>query len=163
MKLKNYSPTESKVSAVAQSVVDELGYKLWDIRYEKEGASWYLRVYIDKTEGIIDIDDCVAVNRPLDKLLDSEYKEVPWDIFEVCSPGLERELTRQSHFEEYTGYDVAVKTIRPVDGVRDFFGTLSEFDNEKLTLKGENEVSLKFAEIASVKIIDNTAYEGEDL
>lgn len=163
MRLKNYSPTESKVCAVAQGVVDELGYKLWDIRYEKEGASWYLRVYIDKSEGIIDIDDCVAVNRPLDKLLDSEYKEVPWDIFEVCSPGLERELTRKSHFEEYTGYEVAVRTIRPIDGVRDFCGTLSGFDSENLFLKSDNDISLKFSEIASVKIIDNTAYEGEEL
>lgn len=162
MRLKNYSPTESKVSAVAQRIANELGYTIWDIRFEKEGASMYLRVYIDSENGI-DIDDCVNVSHPLDKELDALFKDVPWDFFEVCSPGASRELTRQSHFESYIGSEIAVKTIRPIDDVREFQGVLEEFDAQCLKIAGKSAISIKFADIASVKTIDNKPYEGEEL
>ncbi len=162
MRLKNYSPTENKVGAVAERIVGELGYTIWDIRFEKEGASMYLRVYIDKEDGI-DIDDCVKVSHPLDKELDVIFKDIPWDFFEVCSPGSERELTRRSHFESYIGSEIAVKTIRPIDNVREFEGILEEIDDDSLKIAGDNAISIRFADIASVKTIDNKPYEGEEL
>ena len=79
--------------ALAQPVAEELGLMLWDVRFVKEGATWYLRFIIDKEEGV-GIDDCVAMSRRMDKLLD-EADPVPQSyVMEVESPGIERELTR---------------------------------------------------------------------
>ena len=79
------SKAVKKVRELAEPLCDDLELFLWDVRLEKEGANWYLRVYIDK-DGGISIDDCEALHRPLDKLLD-EYDPIPQSyIFEVCSP-----------------------------------------------------------------------------
>ena len=86
-----------QIRALAAPIAKELGYDLWDVRFVKEGAEWYLRIFIDKPDGI-GIDDCVAMSRaindPLDRLdpIDQAY------CLEVCSPGLNRELTRDEHF-----------------------------------------------------------------
>ena len=61
--------TVEKVRELAQPIADELGFFLWDVRFEKEGATWYLRVLIDK-DGGIDMDDCEAFTRPMNKVLD---------------------------------------------------------------------------------------------
>ena len=57
------------VTQLAQPVVEEMGLQLWDVRFEKEGASWYLRLFIDK-EGGVTIDDCENLSRTFDKILD---------------------------------------------------------------------------------------------
>ena len=61
--------TVDTVTALAQPVVAEMGLQLWDVRFEKEGASWYLRLFIDK-EGGVTIDDCENLSRRMDKILD---------------------------------------------------------------------------------------------
>lgn len=94
------------------------------MRYVKEGADRFLRVYIDKPEGI-DINDCEnvsrAINGPLDELdpIEEAY------CLEVCSPGIERELIRDEHFMQFIGADIMVKMLRPIDGIgREFKGFL---------------------------------------
>jgi ribosome maturation factor RimP len=88
--------------------VTSLGLSLWDVRYVKEGAQWYLRIFIDKPDGV-SIDDCEkvsrAVNDPLDALdpIENAY------CLEVCSPGIERELKCIEHIEACEGWDVEVK------------------------------------------------------
>ena len=96
------------VRKLAEPLCDELGLFLWDVKYEKEGANLYLRVYIDK-DGGIGISDCEALHRPLDKLLD-EQDPVPGSyIFEVCSPGLGRRRERPEHFEVCIGDPVRIR------------------------------------------------------
>ena len=82
-----------KVYGLIKDAVEEQGVSLWDVRFLKEGASWYLRVFIDKPEGI-SIDDCTNVSHAIDPIIDAAD---PIDVsyyLEVCSPGIERELTR---------------------------------------------------------------------
>lgn len=124
------------VTAIAQPVVEEMGLKLWDVRFEKEGASWYLRVFIDK-EGGVDINDCEQVSRRLDKLIDEADPISQSYYFEVSSPGIGRDLVRPWHFEAYLGQEVEARTIRPIDGVRDFRGKLLSHTEDSVTLEGE--------------------------
>ena len=114
--------TVSKVWELCQPIVEGFGLSLWDVRYVKEGADRFLRVYIDKPEGI-DINDCEnvsrAINGPLDELdpIEEAY------CLEVCSPGIERELIRDEHFMQFIGADIMVKMLRPIDGIgREFKG-----------------------------------------
>ena len=97
---------------LAQPFADQLGLMLWDVRFVKEGAAWYLRYLIDK-EGGVTIDDCVALSRLINPVLDEADPIDQSYCLEVMSPGIERELTRPEHFEAYLDWAIVVKLIRP--------------------------------------------------
>lgn len=145
------SAAVKKVRELAQPLCDELGLFLWDVRLEKEGANKYLRVYID-CDGGVSIDDCEALHRPLDKLLD-ETDPIPGSyVFEVCSPGLGRKLERPEHFEVCIGDEVKVGFFRPRDGSKERIGILEEYGGDSITLSGE---SIPLAECAYVRLNDD--------
>lgn len=149
--------TVSRVWELCEPIVENLGLKLWDVRYLKEGADWFLRVYIDKPEGV-DITDCEkvsrAINDPLDELdpIDNAY------CLEVCSPGIERELVRDEHFEQFIGADIMVKMRRPIEGIgKEFDGVLTSYEDGMVTVtdhSGENEVTISKKDAAWIKLDD---------
>ena len=98
--------TVSKVAALAKPIAEELGLSLWDVRFVKEGAQYYLRIFIDK-EGGVSVDDCERMSRAIDKPLDELDPIEQSYILEVCSPGIERELSRPD--EDGTEFSVAKK------------------------------------------------------
>lgn len=147
------TPTAAKVTALIKEPIQNAGYLLWDVRFVKEGASWYLRVYIDKDEGI-NITDCVDVTHLIDPIIDDADPINVSYCLEVCSPGLERELTEQWHFERYIGSKVTVKLIRPKDGQKEFTGTLKAFDGSVTLLIAETEMCFSKSEIVNVRLMD---------
>ena len=108
--------TVTKVWKLCEPIVKDFGLSLWDVRYVKEGADWFLRVYIDKPDGI-DITDCENVSRAIDKPLDELDPIESAYCLEVCSPGLERELVRDELFMQFIGADINVKMRRPIEGI----------------------------------------------
>lgn len=118
-----------RVREIITPTAEELGYYLWDVEYVKEGADFILRVTIDNDEGIT-IDDCEAMSRAIDPILD-EHDPIPDQyLLEVSSPGIERELTRDEHFELCVGERVEVRLFAPVEGSRVWTGTLGKRDEE---------------------------------
>ena len=110
----------------AEPLVQAQGCSLWDVEYVREGGEWFLRLYIDK-DGGVDIDDCEAVSRAVDPVLD-EKDPIPESYrFEVCSAGLERVLKRPSDFERFLGEPVLVKLYRPKNGQKEFPGVLKGY------------------------------------
>ena len=106
-----------KVFGLIGDAVKSQGVSLWDVRLVKEGASWYLRIFIDKPEGI-SIDDCTNVSHAVEPIID-EADPIDMSYYlEVCSPGVERELTRPQHYTACEGEKVKIKLYRPVDGIR---------------------------------------------
>ena len=147
------------VTQLAQPVVEEMGLQLWDVRFEKEGASWYLRLFIDK-EGGVTIDDCENLSRTFDKILDEADPISQSYYFEVSSPGIGRDLVRPWHFERYLGQDVEVKMIRPMQTaqgktVREIVGTLTKCDEQNVwvTLEGE-ELSFAKKDAAYIRLYE---------
>lgn len=134
-------------------IIKERGLELWDVRFEKEGSQWYLRYLIDKEDGV-NIGDCEYVSRAVEKLLDDTDPIDQSYILEVGSPGIERELVKDWHFERYAGYGVQVRLIRAVDGKRDFTGELLQKngDDIKILLDGEVEMCFQKAEAASIRL-----------
>jgi len=123
------------VVALARPIVERAGCTLWDVEYVKEAGEWFLRVYIDKENGI-GIDDCEAVSRPLSDALD-QADPIPGSYtFEVSSAGLDRALKRPEHFESCMGQTVDVKLYRPIEGRREYTGTLEGFENGDVTAGG---------------------------
>ncbi|MBQ3507862.1 MAG: ribosome maturation factor RimP [Clostridia bacterium] len=118
-----------RVREIITPTADELGYYLWDVEYVKEGADFILRVTIDNDEGIT-IDDCEAMSRAIDPILDQHDPIPDQYLLEVSSPGIERELTRDDHFDFCVGEKVEVRLFAPVDGSRVWVGILGERDAE---------------------------------
>lgn len=119
--------TVARVREIVEPFARQLGLSIWDVRFLKEGTSWYLRIFIDK-DGGVSVDDCADLTRLINKPLD-EADPIDQSYFlEVSSPGLERELVKEEHFISSVGKKVMVRTIRPVDGVRDFSGVLAGYD-----------------------------------
>ena len=148
--------TVEKIFELAKPLADELGLILWDVRFEKEGTSWYLRVYIDKNGGV-NLEDCEAISRPLNKLLDETDPIDQSYIFEVGSTGLGRELLRPEHFEKFIGSPVKVRFIHAVDRPKEIISVLQAYSKDTITLiNEEKEISeVKLSDCAFVKLHDD--------
>ena len=72
MKLKAFGATEQRIYNAVKPIADEFGFQIWDVRFEKEGACWYLRIFIDQESGIT-IEDCEKMTEPVNKLLDEHF------------------------------------------------------------------------------------------
>lgn len=163
MKNKKGGTTAQIAEKLIQPVLLERGLTLWDTRFEKEGSRWYLRYFIDKEDGV-NIADCEFVSRAVDKLLDEADPIEQSYTLEVSSPGIERELVKDWHFEQYTGFWVHARLIRAVEGVRDFYGELlsKNGDEIKILLDGDVEMSFLKAEASSVKLAADYETGGQD-
>jgi len=145
------------VEELARPLVEERGLELVGVELVKEGASRYLRVYIDK-EGGVTFDDCEAISRAVDARLDAILPDPPYDYFEVSSPGLERPLKRDEDFARYAGRTVAVTTFASVDGQKSFVGELVGLIDGNVVLrltqgKGQGkEIALDRKLVASARL-----------
>ena len=146
-----------RVWELAEPLAKELGLSLWDVQFVKEGADWFLRVFIDKEEGV-SIDDCVDMTHALSPVLDKEDPISQEYLLEVSSPGLERRLTRPEHFAAYVGRPVRARLIRPLEtGERELTGVLLGVDEEgrlELQLDEDTSVTLEKKECSSVHSVD---------
>ncbi|MBQ3417106.1 MAG: ribosome maturation factor RimP [Ruminococcus sp.] len=149
--------TVAVVEELAAPIANGLGLKIWDVRYLKEGSQWFLRIFIDK-DGGVDINDCEAMSRAIDKPLDDLDPIDGEYILEVSSPGIERELVKDRHFDQFIGADIMVRMIRPIDGIgKDFKGVLTAYDNGEVTVtdhSGENQVTINKKDAAYIKLDD---------
>ena len=140
------------VRQFAEPVVQAHGCSLWDVEYVREGADWFLRLYIDKPGGV-DINDCEAISRTVDPILD-EKDPIPGSYhFEVCSAGLERVLKRPSDFQKYLGSPITVKLYRPRNGMKEIPCVLRAYEDGRLTVEaGKETVTFEKSEVALVRL-----------
>ena len=146
------SKITDQVAALAADAVAAQGCELWDVEYVREAGSWYLRLYIDKSEGV-DINDCEAISRKVSDLLD-EADPIPASYtFEVCSAGIERPLKRPSDFEKFMGADILLKTYSPRGGRKEFPGVLAGYEDGAVTVAiGKETLRFEKQEIALVRL-----------
>ncbi|MGM9584763.1 MAG: ribosome maturation factor RimP [Faecousia sp.] len=140
------------VAEFARPIVEAQGCELWDVEYVREGSEYFLRLYLDK-EGGVDIDDCEAVSRAVDPILD-EKDPIPGSYhFEVCSAGLERVLKRPSDFQRFLGSPITVKLYRPRNGLKEIPCVLKGYDAGKLTVEaGKETITFEKSEVAQVRL-----------
>ena len=141
------------VRELALPVAAELGLELWDVEYLREAGQWYLRVYIDKLEGYVGIDDCERFSRALDPILDEADPIAESYVFEVSSAGAERELKRPRDFEAFMGSEVELRLYQPLDGSKSFVGLLKGYDNGDVTIEsGGKEMRFDKGRVALVRL-----------
>ena len=141
-----------QVAALAKPVVEGFGLQLWDVEYVREGPEYFLRLYIDK-EGGVDIDDCEAVSRAMDPILDEADPIDGSYRFEVCSAGLERALKRPEDFARFMGSMVTVKLYRPWNGSKEIPAVLTGYEDGRVTVQvGEQSVTFEKSQVALVRL-----------
>lgn len=143
---------EKKTEELILPLIEANGFELVDIEYVKEGADWYLRVYIDK-EGGITVNDCELISRAFNEVLDREDYIDDAYIFEVSSPGLLRPLKKDKDYERNLGNLLEIKLFAPLDGVKEFEAELKSYDKESATfvMDDEKEVTIKRSEISLIR------------
>ena len=143
---------EQKAEALVSPIVEKYGFELVDVEYVKEGGSFYLRAYIDKPGGIT-VDDCETVSREFsDKLDEADFIEEAY-IMEVSSPGLGRPLKKENDFKRSIGKEVKIRTYRPIDREKEFYGVLKAYDENSVTIDCEEEErTFQKAEIALIRL-----------
>lgn len=149
------SNIETKVEELLKPIVENLNYELYDVRYEKEGKDYYLRIIIDKPEGI-DINDCEKVNDAINDILDEADYIKDQYFLEVSSPGLERVLRKDKHFEKQIGNEISLKLFKPIDKQKELIGILEEYNENELTIKVEDKtLKINLKDIAIAKTVFN--------
>ena len=143
---------EAKTEELILPILEKMNFELVDVEYVKEGSTWYLRAYIDK-EGGITINDCEAVARQMNELLDREDFIPDSYTFEVSSPGLGRPLKKEKDFVRNMGKEVEIRTYRAIERCKEFRGILTAFDKESVTIADETGSPITFSrgDIALIK------------
>jgi len=149
---KTAKSTTEKVREIVLPVCQKMELDLWDVTFEKEGADWFLKVLIEKKEGLLDITEAEAFSRRIDPLID-EADPIDQSYFlEVGSPGIGRKLRTPEHFERFVGSEVYVRLIRPdSEGRKELEGTLSSFSDGSIRL---GDIDIRLADTAFVRLND---------
>ena len=142
---------EKTVWDLALPVVEQAGLELWDVEYVTEAGQKYLRLYLDSPDGVT-LDDCEAVSRAMDPILDEKDPVPDSYFFEVSSAGCERALKRPSDFERFLGSNVEVKLYSAADGAKQWVGKLIAYDDGDITVDAGGEHRFTKKQVASVRL-----------
>ena len=144
---------EEKVENLIIKKIQELGYELYDVFYMKEGKDYFLRIFIDKPEGI-NLEDCEKVSNSINGLLDeADYIKEQY-FLEVSSPGIERILRKEKHLKDNIGNKVEVRMFKSINRKKILQGILKKITQDSITIdiEGENTI-LERKNISVIKTI----------
>ena len=148
-----YSKTEQAVYQLAEPIAKAEGAYLYDVEFVKEGGIWFLRVYVDKEEDGISLDECEAISRKLSDALDQADPISQNYYLEVASPGIERKLKTEVHFQRYLGEVVDIGLYKAINGSKQVTGILKNYDGEKIQVEvGEEDLEFTLKETTVVHL-----------
>ena len=146
------------VSENLSAFLAENNLELWNVEFVKEVKDWFLRVYIDKAQGAeeeyLSIDECEKVSRYLSEILDEKNPIEQNYYLEVSSPGLDRELITEDHYNRYIGSQVDMKLYKALDGKKELHGCLAEVNPEDYVIEEENgnKITIEKSQVARTKL-----------
>ena len=141
---------EKEVFDCLEPIINNIGYELYDVTYDKIGKENHLSIFIDKEEGIT-IEDCEKVNNEINDILDKENFIKEQYFLEVSSPGLERNLRLDKHFKNQIGSKVRINLYKPIDKFKELIGTLISFDEDFINIEIEtNEIKIERKNISKI-------------
>ncbi len=130
------------IEDLSAPLLSSKGIEFVDAEFVKEGGQWFLRLFIDKPNGIT-IDECADISRELDKNLSDDIFEFPY-TFEVSSPGLDRILKREKEYDKYRGRKVEVKLFKPIDNSKLHIGILIGLKDDNIVITDDSGNIKKF-------------------
>ena len=134
--------------------VTELGYRIWDVSYQKIGADYHLEITIDSDDGI-GIEDCEKVHRAIDPILDECDPIESFYYLEVSSPGIERELRTQEHFLFCIGEKINLRLFTAFEKKKQYTGILKGYENDEVVLETEegSEIRIPKSQVSKANIV----------
>ena len=152
---------EEKIENLLKGTIENLGYMLYDVQYVKEGPNYFLRIFIEKEDGSIDLNDCEKVNDAINDILDSANYIKEQYFLEVSSTGLEKVLRKDKHLKDNFGKEVQVNLFKPIEILgnkkkqKEIQGILKDANENEITLKldDENLVKLERKNISLIKTV----------
>lgn len=148
------------VEPKCRRLADQMGFELVDVCLEKENTGKYLRIYIDRPEGM-DLNSCEAFHRAIQP----QVEDYDYDFLEVSSPGVDRPLKKDRDFERAIGMEVEIHLFKAMDGAKELTGTLADFDAQDIVLEtpeGEKRIARKSASLVK-PVVDMEGVETVDL
>lgn len=148
---------EEKVENLLKNKIESLGYNLYDVEYSKEAKNYFLRIFIEKPNGEIDLNDCEKVNNEINDILDTADYIKEQYFLEVSSTGIERVLRKDKHLEKALGEEIQLKTFKKDEnGKKQYQGVLKDFNENYINLEIDNEeIKIERKNIAQVKTVYN--------
>lgn len=153
---KGFGAVEAATEKVVRPIVEGHGYSLWDVVFVKEGACWYLRILIDKPEGV-SIDDCTSIDGLINAEIDKQDFIDKIDFLEIGSAGLERAVRRVEQLEPSVGRKIVLRTYKLVEGLpeKKVECVLDGFDGESITVSGEfGTAEVALADVSKINYDD---------
>ena len=145
------SSLEEKIEKLVEPKIVNLGYELYDVQYVKEGKDYFLRIFIDNSNGI-SLEDCEKVNNAITDLLDDANYIKQQYFLEVSSPGIERIIRKEKHLKKYIGHEINIKLFKKdKNGNKEYQGILKAFDQENIEL--EENIKIERKNIAQLKTV----------
>lgn len=143
--------TTERIDALVRSAVETMGYELDEVEFQKEQGEWVLTIYIDKPGGVT-VDDCEAVSRAVEPMIDEADPIEQHYYLSVSSIGIDRPLKKDKDYERSMGELVTVKLYAPQNGKKELLGTLRAYSAEDFTLDVDGEsVTVKKKDAALVR------------
>src|SRR5664280_790098 len=138
------SEVASKIEEIAQRVAQPEGLEVVEVEVKGGGNQRFVRISIDKPEGVTH-GDCELVSQQVGTILDVE-EVVPGGRYtlEVSSPGVERKLLKPADYQRFQGKKVKITLREPRDGRRHWEGTLAGFDSGSIGLETQPGTTLWF-------------------
>jgi len=119
---------------IVKQIVEDNGFKFYDIEITEENSYKYYRIYIQKNDGSsVNLDECAEINRIISPIFDVEEPMSDAYFLEVSSPGIERPLKTKEHFKSSIGEKVK---ITMTDGTK-IIGKLQDVTDEKINVKNK--------------------------
>lgn len=153
---KGFNQVEAAAEKAVKGLVEERGYSLWDVVFVKEGAAWYLRILIDKPQGV-SIDDCTSIDGEINAIIDAQPFIDKIDYLEIGSAGLERVIRREEQLKQSLGRKITLKTYKLCEGLpeKTVKCVLEDFDGESVLINGEfGQVKLPLSAVSAMNYDD---------
>ena len=141
---------DERIREIAVRTAEESSLEIVQVEIVGSTKNPTVRVFIDKSGGVTH-EDCSAVSRRIEMILDAEDFLPSAYLLEVSSPGLERGLYNLKDFERFAGNLAKVKTNRPVDGQKNFRGRIISVEGEEIVFEDKTKGTVRFPHSAVAK------------
>lgn len=131
---------EERVEALVTKPIENLGYQLYDVQYAKEGKDYFLRIFIEKPNGQISLEDCEKVNNEIEEMLDTADYIKEQYFLEVSSTGVEKIIRKEKHLKDNVDEYITINLFKPVNNSKEFIGILKKYDNDNIYIDVNDEI-----------------------
>ena len=149
---------EEKIENLVKPKIEDLGYELYDVQYVKEGQNYILRIFIEKPNSSIDLNDCEKVNNSINDLLDNANYIKEQYFLEISSTGVEKILRKDKHLKENIGEEIQISLFKQIDILgkkqKEIIGVLKEFNENNIIIQiNKVDISINRKDISQIKTV----------